>query len=87
METPRKIRGGALYRTPVGCRAIGMALRAAEVLRVFPEGSAGVARLLDRAADAYVAGGKAGIFTPLYCFLARKPVGPSLSHIGDPVVG
>ena len=73
METPHKIRAGALYRVPVGRRAIGMALKAAEALRIFPKGSAGVARLLDRTADAYVAGGRAGIFTPLYCFLARKP--------------
>ena len=28
---------------------------------------------MDRTARAYVAGGKTGIFTPLYCFLARKP--------------
>ena len=28
---------------------------------------------MDRTANAYVAGGKTGIFTPLYCFVARKP--------------
>ena len=28
---------------------------------------------MDKTADAYVAGGKMGIFSPLYCFLARKP--------------
>lgn len=87
METPHKIRGGALYRIPVGRRAMGIALKAAEALRMFPKGSADVVRLLDRTADAYVAGGKTGIFTPLYCFLARKPAGPSHSHIGDPVDG
>ena len=48
--------------------------KVAEVLRLFPKGSAEVVRLLDRTAEAYIAGGKAGIFTPLYCFLARKPL-------------
>jgi len=45
-----------------------------EALRVVPKGTTDVVRLLDRTADAYVAGGRAGIFTPLYCFLARKPL-------------
>ena len=84
METPHKIRGGALYRIPVGRRAIGMALKVAEVLGMFPQGSAGVARMLDRTADAYVAGGKTGIFTPLYCFLARKPSGHTPSRSDPP---
>ena len=48
--------------------------RLAELLGLFPRGSAEVVRLMDRTADAYVAGGRAGIFTPLYCFLARKPL-------------
>jgi len=30
---------------------------------------------MDRTADAYVAGGRTGTFTPLYCFLARKTPG------------
>ena len=28
---------------------------------------------MDRTANAYVAGGRTGTFTPLYCFVARKP--------------
>ena len=44
------------------------------MLGMFPKGSANVVGLLDRTANAYVAGGKTGIFTPLYCFLARKPL-------------
>ena len=63
----------AFRRTPLGRKAIFGALRLAEVLRYFPRGSASVVQLMDRTADAYVAGGKSGIFTPLYCFLARKP--------------
>lgn len=52
---------------------IGMA-GLAEALRVLPKGTKDVVRLLDRTAGAYVAGGRTGIFTPLYCFLARKPI-------------
>ena len=63
----------AFLRTPLGRRAMVGGLKFAEALRIVPKGSSGVALLLHRAADAYVAGGKLGIFTPLYCFLARKP--------------
>ena len=44
------------------------------MLRVSPKGSSDVVGMLDQTASAYVAGGKSGIFTPLYCFLARKPL-------------
>ncbi len=63
----------ALRRTPAGRKAMIGALRFAEAFRFFPAGSSAVVRLMDRTADAYVAGGKSGIFSPLYCFLARKP--------------
>ena len=66
--------GAALRRLPWGRKAMIAGLRLGEVVRLFPKGSAEVLRLLDRTADAYVAGGKTGIFTPLYCFLARKPL-------------
>ena len=74
MESRDGTLGTALRRLPWGRKALIAGLRAAEVVRLFPKGSAEVVRLLDRTADAYVAGGKAGIFTPLYCFLARKPL-------------
>ena len=74
METRHGTLGTALRRIPLGRRAFIGASRLAEVLRVFPKGSADVVRLLDRTANAYVAGGRTGIFTPLYCFLARKPL-------------
>ena len=61
------------WRIPLGRKALIGASRLAEMLGVFPKGSADVARLLDQTANAYVAGGRAGVFTPLYCFLARKP--------------
>ena len=79
METRRGMPGGALRRTPLGRKLFQGASRLAEVLGVFPKGSADVIRLLDSTANAYVAGGRAGLFTPLYCFLARKPLTPSPS--------
>ena len=63
----------AFRRTPLGRKAMFAGLRLAEAFRLFPNGSAAVVQLMDRTANAYVAGGKTGIFTPLYCFLARKP--------------
>ncbi len=64
----------ALRRIPLGRKAFIAMSGLAEKLGIFPKGSAGVVTLLDRTAKAYVAGGKAGLFTPLYCFLARKPL-------------
>ena len=63
----------AFLRTPLGRKAMIGGLKLAETLRFFPQGSCSVVQLMDRTADAYVAGGKSGIFTPLYCFVARKP--------------
>ena len=74
MESRHGTLGSALRRLPWGRKAVIAGSKLAEVLRLFPKGSAEVVRLLDRTAEAYVAGGKAGIFTPLYCFLARKPL-------------
>ena len=63
----------AFRRTPWGRKAMIAGVRLAEAFRFFPKGSTSVVKLMDRTADAYVAGGRTGIFTPLYCFLARKP--------------
>ena len=75
---PMETRGGTLdkllRRTPLGRKMFIGASRLAEAFGVFPKGSADVIGLMDRTAKAYVAGGRAGIFTPLYCFLARKPL-------------
>ena len=73
MVSGKGVVQNALRRTPAGRKAMIGALRIAEACRFFPEGSTNVVRMMDRTADAYVAGGKTGIFTPLYCFLARKP--------------
>ncbi len=74
MESRHGTLGSALRRLPWGRKAAVAGTKFAEVVRILPKGSADVVRLLDRTADAYVAGGKSGIFTPLYCFLARKPL-------------
>ena len=74
METRDTIKNAALRRIPLGRKAFIAASRLAEAVGMFPKGSADVIRLMDRTANAYVAGGRAGVFTPLYCFLARKPL-------------
>ncbi len=74
MESSRGTLGNALRRLPLGRKAFIAGAKMAEVLRLLPKGSSEVIQLLDRTADAYVAGGRAGVFTPLYCFLARKPL-------------
>ena len=73
METRGNTLGNALRRIPLGRKAFIASSKVAERLGMFPKGSADVVGLLDRTANAYVAGGKAGVFTPLYCFLALKP--------------
>ena len=74
MERSTAVLSKALFRIPAGRKAFIGVARLAEALRVFPRGSTEVVQLLHRTANAYVAGGKSGIFTPLYCFLARKPL-------------
>ncbi len=73
METQRGLPGSAFRRIPLGRKALRWGIRIAEFLGMFPKGSAEVVALLDRTANAYVAGGRTGIFTPLYCFVARRP--------------
>lgn len=74
METRRGTVGNALRTTSLGRKAFLGAFRLAEMVGVFPKGSIHVAQLLNRAVESYIVGGRAGIFTPLYCFLARKPL-------------
>ena len=79
-ETPwyRALQGrdltlSSIPRTPVGRALTNLVLRVGERLRVVPEGSRAVSTLLNAAADALVEGGKSGVFTPMFFFLARKP--------------
>ena len=76
METNRGTRGSDLRRIPLSRKVMHGASRLAQGLRIIPKASADVVELLDETAKAYVAGGKTGIFTPLYCFLVRKPETP-----------
>ena len=74
IEARRGTLANDLYRIPLGRKALFGASKLAEVFGVFPKGSTDVVRLMDRTADAYITAGRGGIFTPLYCFLARKPL-------------
>ncbi len=84
-ETPwyRALQGrdltlSSIPRTPFGRAMTNLTLRIGERLRLFPKGSRAVSTLLNTAADALVEGGRTGIFTPMFFFLARKP-----QHPGD----
>ncbi|MCG8591738.1 MAG: methyltransferase domain-containing protein [Proteobacteria bacterium] len=62
-----------LPRTPLGRKVTRAATRALEAVRLAPRGTTDVSDFLNRAADALVAGGETGIFTPMFFFHARKP--------------
>jgi sterol 24-C-methyltransferase len=62
-----------LRTTKVGRMVTHRLVKNLEWLGLAPKGSLEVATMLERAADGLVAGGKLGIFTPLFFFLARKP--------------
>ncbi len=63
----------SLPRSPIGRALTNLGLRIGEGLRIVPAGSRKASTLLNAAADALVDGGKSGIFTPMFFFLARKP--------------
>ncbi|MYJ54080.1 MAG: hypothetical protein F4090_04110 [Nitrospira sp. SB0672_bin_25] len=63
----------SIPRTPFGRALTNLTLRVGEKLRLVPEGARAVSTLLNAGADALVEGGKSGIFTPMFFFLARKP--------------
>lgn len=74
MLSYRGTRRGSMSRIPLGRQALIAGAWVAERLRILPNGSTDVLNMMDRTAKAYVAGGQTGIFTPLYCFVARKPL-------------
>ena len=74
MEARTEILDRAVIRFPLGRKAFIGVFQLAAALGVLPKGSGDIARLMDNTAKAYVAGGRTGVFTPLYCFLARKPL-------------
>lgn len=73
MESRRTPWGEVSCKTSLSRQIFISFYRLAEAMRLFPRGSTEIVRLMNRTAEAYIAGGKTGIFTPLYCFLARKP--------------
>lgn len=54
-------------------------VRVLEFLRVAPEGSERVSSFLEKAAEGLVEGGRKEIFTPMYFFVARKPLNDNQS--------
>lgn len=60
--------------TKLGRKVTHTLVKTLEMMGVAPKGSLEVATMLEHAADGLVAGGKKGIFTPLFFFLAHKPV-------------
>jgi len=60
-------------RGRVGRSVTGVAVKVMETMRIAPRGSTEVSALLNRAADGLVAGGRLGVFTPMYRFSAVKP--------------
>jgi sterol 24-C-methyltransferase len=62
----------ALPRTPMGRAVTRRVTGLLERTGFAPEGTAEVSEFLNRAADALVAGGETGIFTPMYFFVARS---------------
>ena len=63
----------SLPRTAMGRSITTWALRILEPLGVVPKGTTEVQELLNQAADGLVAGGRLGIFTPMFYFIACKP--------------
>ncbi len=63
----------SLPRTSVGRIVTTWALLILEPLRIVPKGTTDVHSILNVAADSLVAGGRLGIFTPMFYFKARKP--------------
>ncbi|MYD42714.1 MAG: methyltransferase domain-containing protein [Gammaproteobacteria bacterium] len=60
-------------RSRVGRKLISTLLHALEKIRVVPKGTFETCEILNIAADSLVAGGRLGIFTPMYFHSARKP--------------
>lgn len=63
----------SLPRTTIGRLFTTWVLRILEPLRVVPKGTTDVQDFLNLAADSLVAGGRVGIFTPMFYFKVRKP--------------
>ena len=73
-DRPLSLKNLSGFRTTrVGRTVTHYAVTALEYLRLAPPGSTTVSSFLVKGADALVAGGRKGIFTPMFFTLARKP--------------
>jgi sterol 24-C-methyltransferase len=69
----KEMSNTGLRRTPVGKVMVKALARTLEAAKVAPKGTAEISDFLNRGADALVASGEAGVFTPMAFFLAQKP--------------
>lgn len=63
----------SIPRTPIGRTITNAMTVVLEKLKLAPKGTKQVSDFLNEGADALVAGGKTGTFTPMYFFVARNP--------------
>ncbi|MEM9066876.1 MAG: methyltransferase domain-containing protein [Myxococcota bacterium] len=63
----------SIPRTPIGREITNAVTVILEKLRLAPKGTKQVSDFLNEGADALVAGGETGTFTPMYFFLVRNP--------------
>jgi len=64
----------SLRLTNVGRYGIGFLLCSLEAVGLAPSGTARTAAELSTGADALVAGGREGLFTPMYLMIGKKPL-------------
>ncbi|KAM5437808.1 putative sterol 24-C-methyltransferase [Microsporum ferrugineum] len=66
----------AFRLTKFGRTMVNMLLRVLEAARLAPSGTSETAEELSLGADNLVAGGRGGLFTPMYLMIAKKPAAP-----------
>ena len=75
--TSREISWRGFARSRLGRVFTNATIRFLELFRIVPQGATEVSNMLNRGADAKVASGELGIFTPMYFYLAKKPINES----------
>ena len=72
LKKPEGLRG--LLRSPLGRYYTHSLLTVMSKFKLVPPGVLETSQLLNNAADALVAGGEMGIFTPMFFFVVEKPM-------------
>lgn len=72
--TSKELSWRSFARSSLGRIATDFTVRVLEKLRIAPHSATEVSRMLNEAGDVMVASGELRIFTPMYFYLARKPV-------------